>query len=381
MDIISAIASINALLIAFFLFIKGKKEVSTRILGVWCLLFSFHFAFPFFFEKRLFFLEFDWGIVWRAVIVSHIPFLFVYTNSLIDKRFKLNFKYLGHFLIVLIFIFANIPILQIPDETRFELVFNTDGIVSEIFLPLISSLFIQITYLIWTTVILVKHQYKIEDEFSYKKTVDLAWIKRIVIGFTIILFLKFIGYGLLSEKIITVYIMDYAIITANIILFFYLVYCGYHQKEIYSGSEIYVEKTNPKKKVVHKKRNNSIAKSEVFKPETNDPITKDLLDLMQKEKLYLQHELSISELAHRLNIHTHTLSKIINDNLEKNFFEFVNDYRITEFKMLASNPKNKHISILGLAMDAGFNSKATFNRIFKNSTGQTPSQFRDNYKF
>jgi len=110
-----------------------------------------------------------------------------------------------------------------------------------------------------------------------------------------------------------------------------------------------------------------------------DPVIQELLHQMEADKLYLEPELNIGNVANELNIHAHQLSKLINTQLNKNFFEFVNAYRVEAFKKLATDPRNKHISILGLAMDAGFNSKATFNRIFKNSTGLTPSEFMKNF--
>lgn len=94
---------------------------------------------------------------------------------------------------------------------------------------------------------------------------------------------------------------------------------------------------------------------------------------MDEVKLYLEPELNIGNISNQLHIHAHPLSKLINTQLGGNFFEFVNEYRLEEFKKFASNPKNKHISIIGLAFDTGFNSKTTFYRFFKNSTGLTPS--------
>jgi AraC-like DNA-binding protein len=58
-----------------------------------------------------------------------------------------------------------------------------------------------------------------------------------------------------------------------------------------------------------------------------------------------------------------------------NFYDFVNRYRLEEFKKLASDPKNRQFTMLALAFDCGFNSKSSFNRYFKKATGQTPSQY------
>ena len=76
------------------------------------------------------------------------------------------------------------------------------------------------------------------------------------------------------------------------------------------------------------------------------------------------------------NIPPHNLSEVINSRLKKNFYDLVNGYRIEQVKKDLSDPAKSHLKILSLAFDAGFNSKATFNTLFKESTGQTPSDYR-----
>ncbi|NPD45591.1 AraC family transcriptional regulator [Lentimicrobium sp. S6] len=69
------------------------------------------------------------------------------------------------------------------------------------------------------------------------------------------------------------------------------------------------------------------------------------------------------------------MSNIINQKHQKNFYEFVNQFRVEEVKKMMIDPQNKHLKLISLAYDAGFNSKASFNRIFKQTTSMTPSQF------
>ncbi|MCS6819220.1 MAG: AraC family transcriptional regulator [Chitinophagales bacterium] len=101
-----------------------------------------------------------------------------------------------------------------------------------------------------------------------------------------------------------------------------------------------------------------------------------LLDFMEKEKPYLNPELTIQDLADKMNIPKHHLTYIINNGLQKNFFNFVNEYRVEEFKKRVANPAYKHLTLLAIAFDSGFNSKSSFNNIFKNITGQTPSEYK-----
>lgn len=90
---------------------------------------------------------------------------------------------------------------------------------------------------------------------------------------------------------------------------------------------------------------------------------------------YLDPDLSLRSLAEQIEIHPNQLSWLINDQLNKNFNEFVNHYRVDAFKRIAIDPKNAGITIMGLAYDCGFNSKTVFNTYFKKETGLTPKQF------
>lgn len=100
-----------------------------------------------------------------------------------------------------------------------------------------------------------------------------------------------------------------------------------------------------------------------------------LLAYMDNERPYLDPELSLTDLARRLKTNTSVLSPVINAGTGKNFNDFVNQYRIEAFKRQALDPASQHLSLLGIALDCGFNSKATFNRAFRKLTGQSPREF------
>ena len=99
---------------------------------------------------------------------------------------------------------------------------------------------------------------------------------------------------------------------------------------------------------------------------------KVLLEKMELESYYLNSTLSLKELADNIDIHPNKLSWLLNEKLNKNFYEFVNDYRLRAFQAKAVDPSYSHLSILGLAYESGFNSKSVFNPFFKKATGQTP---------
>lgn len=96
--------------------------------------------------------------------------------------------------------------------------------------------------------------------------------------------------------------------------------------------------------------------------------------LFEEEKLFLEPELSLTEVANKLKTNTSVLSAAINQLFGKNFNDFVNEYRVEEFKTSIKKPENQHLSLLGIALDCGFNSKPTFNRAVKKFTGLSPKE-------
>ncbi|HEX3767130.1 MAG TPA: helix-turn-helix domain-containing protein, partial [Puia sp.] len=106
-----------------------------------------------------------------------------------------------------------------------------------------------------------------------------------------------------------------------------------------------------------------------------DDLHSRLTQLMATEKLFTECELSLSDLAKRLNTLPNYLSQVINDKEGKNFYDYINNLRIEEFKILVSRPENRKYTLLSLSYDCGFNSKSSFNKNFKKVTGQSPSEY------
>jgi len=132
--------------------------------------------------------------------------------------------------------------------------------------------------------------------------------------------------------------------------------------------------------------NFSTAKSEENKtvdtpsePDQLDPrqqhIQDKLTELIETKKVYLRPDLTLQQLATSIKATPTEVSAMINSQYQKNFNQFINDYRVTAFKYNAVNPDNSHLSLLAIAYDSGFNSKATFNRVFKEKVGMSPRAY------
>lgn len=115
-------------------------------------------------------------------------------------------------------------------------------------------------------------------------------------------------------------------------------------------------------------------------PDRAEEYLAKLLRAMEAEKPFTDGDLTLQKLAEKLAIPTPHLSQVVNERLNQSFSDFINSYRVREAQAKLLDPAKKHYSILAIAEEVGFNSKSTFNAVFKKQTGLTPSEFRDNSK-
>jgi len=113
-------------------------------------------------------------------------------------------------------------------------------------------------------------------------------------------------------------------------------------------------------------------------PENAELYKARLLEMMEREKLFLDPEITLPKLARSLDIPAAHLSQVVNDLLGRNFYEFVNRYRVEDAKRRLAGPETGREKLITVALDCGFNSVPTFNRVFKEMTGRTPSDYRKN---
>ena len=96
-------------------------------------------------------------------------------------------------------------------------------------------------------------------------------------------------------------------------------------------------------------------------------------DLMRLDKLYQEPRYSRADLARELNVSENVLSRVVNGAFMKSFRKLLNDHRVEEAKLLL---RDSDMQVTQIAFDVGFNSLASFNRVFKKTTGQAPTEYR-----
>ncbi|MEL6943321.1 MAG: helix-turn-helix domain-containing protein, partial [Bacteroidota bacterium] len=116
-------------------------------------------------------------------------------------------------------------------------------------------------------------------------------------------------------------------------------------------------------------------KKTLFSAEELAQYKAQLEQLIKEKEPYLDPNLTLRILARQMNLPPNYLSQLLNEGFEQNFSEYINSYRLTTFKSKIADPKNQHLTILGLAYDSGFNSKTVFNTFFKKMEGMTPRAY------
>ncbi len=104
-------------------------------------------------------------------------------------------------------------------------------------------------------------------------------------------------------------------------------------------------------------------------------ITRTIMDLMEKERTYRDNDYSLDRMANQLGIQPYELTRILNHDLKTSFYDLVNSYRVKEVKQRLGKDDQRYFTLLAIAFECGFNSKSTFNRVFKEFTGKTPSEY------
>ena len=221
---------------------------------------------------------------------------------------------------------------------------------------------------------LYKHSKNIGKYFSFKEGISLQWLK--TVSYLVILsdFIMLLT-NLFSDfiRVITVETADNIMHASNVLLVFYVGFMGFRQKLIYNSVNENTLQTADKQL---KQKENEVSKyvKSGLKDAEAEKYYGLLLDLIEKEELFQNGKLLLKDVADRLGISNNYLSQIINQKTGKNFFRFINEYRVEKAKQLLADKGGKY-TILSIAYDCGFNSKSSFNTIFKEYTGKTPSEF------
>lgn len=340
-----------AVFIEFLLISKKEKSEADVVLAVWIFSMAVHLFFAYlFFSEQIFNYPFLLATD-MPLPLMHSVFLYWYVGSMTDQLPENRKLVIVHFLPALLMYGYLTSFFILPAEEKIR-IYQSNGAGYEMFdaVRFYAIILSGVVYIGWSAVLLSKHEKRILDEFSYQDKVDLQWLRVLTWGLGAIWLLIFVSDEILFGGVVVfVFLIGFFGIRQSRIFTHHIEEAGEIEKEKYSKSGL--------------------------TKELSDKLYGSLSALMHKDALYRQNDLSIDDLADKLDVHPNYLSQVINEREKKNFYDFVNQYRIEECKKLMSDPKNRHLTLLALAFECGFNSKSSFNRYFKKATGQTPSEY------
>jgi AraC-like DNA-binding protein len=218
----------------------------------------------------------------------------------------------------------------------------------------------------------LKNGYSTVEEFEVKWLANFTRIYLYTILMAFVLFLSQ-NFGLLPYSVDQVYAIIYGVL---IIAILSMTYQGMHH---YTLDQVIA----PNSLVGFNVSSPSLITDLEFKTNTSEKeqeLELQMQKVLEVQKLYLNPQLSLKDLADSLNESTHFVSKVINTLPNRSFYDLINQNRVNHLKLLLDNPKNDKLTILALGLDSGFNSKASLNRIFKKHTDLTPKQYWDERK-
>jgi len=321
------------------------------------------------------------------LIFLFFPLLYLQVKYLLENHEKFLRLDLFHFTPFLLSIFFTLKFILLPGDEKLLVVDNPSRYF--VILETISNEVIALQGIVYSFMairLIRSYQKKIKN---FESTLDKSIIKVLYMGISLILFSWTIGIVGLNLEYLNVSVgFDYFVYTYLIlVLVIYIIsYAAVKSPEIFKididtirdnslNLKTFISKSKDLKKGTSQ---NNLPQDEnldvVFDPVLID-LNERLVSYMQNEKPFLNPELSLPELADSLEMSRNQLSALINKIHQKNFYEFVNEYRVDEVKRLITAPENKHLKLISLAYDAGFNSKASFYRIFKQLTELTPTEY------
>lgn len=364
--IIAILASFQLLFVAFFLLCHKKgKPVNNRLLGLVFLLFAISLGD---FAIRISNVQLPnqlLHLIDDGFFFLYGPLLYLYVRGVVFVDSKHRAKDLLHLIPFTTYLLYLVYALFILDpEQQAEITRRIDNaeLPGWIYLAAVSVYVYILIYLWMADKTINRYRKVIRNRFSSLQEINLNWLRFLIRSFAAITIISMI-HNVVPALGNRLFLYISLILLLVFIIFFIIrvLVKALNQPAIFAGIEMGETR--------EKYAGSGLSQQEI------DIIYNRLLNLLEKEKTYLDPNLSISDLADRLNTTSKMLSQVINQRSGKSFFDFINTYRCDEVKHLISNSSPK-VTILEIMYEAGFNSKSSFNKEFKKLNGITPTAFK-----
>jgi AraC-like DNA-binding protein len=369
-----SIIGVSQIAFGIILMMAKRKVKSDYILIGWLILLSLPFI-----ELILTLSNTSWPIFTKlnnqSYTLLHGPFLYLYLKEITKKEDE-SIKWWPHFIVFAIFfvlfIFNTTPLhpggpLESID-TGFSILRHFGAINIVVFL----------IYGIVSFKSLYTHRLKIKEIFAYKNgEITLVWLLLIPV-----LFIFFVILILIIENSYLQNIIQIEAMHLLLFLFFalYLIFFGLRQGQVYPNESKKDLKIDDDSESLKEENEPAVKVMQDDDSEIHKQLLNKMENIMREEKIYLNPTLSVYDLADAIKVSRHQISSLLNNDLSLNFYQYVNKYRLEEFCKRIEDDADNRFNIIEHAYDSGFNSKSSFNSLFKTNYEMTPSQYRKSLK-
>ena len=351
------IGACNGMFLTFVFFKRRiNKNVSNTIFAGFTMTISYILFVKFLHESKLILLTPNLLATATPFFFLLGPLFYLYIKSLIDEKFIKNRKIIIHFIPFIICIITIVPFYL--NTREFKLDYIERAVSGPLNLPYTRAIYYglaltqSVIYWILCYKLVIRKKNELKDYIS-------RWLLNLNLVYAVfILFFFIVLYLFLFTKFYLKEVRYIGYLTLSIMVHIY----GY----------LLLQESNPIAKVQHPKKysSSSIDSINILS------LKRRLLRILEQEKNYLNSNLKIEDLAVRLNVHPNHLSHVINATFNRNFSEFINEFRVEEAKRMLSSNYYNFYNLEGIAKEAGFHNRISFYRVFKKHTGSTPSQFK-----
>ena len=413
-NILFALPVYQSVILSIILITSRKFSYSKLLMALFQLLMAFYFTFNLLYRIQAFEVITAVYFLMLPLILMFIPTFYLYILSVTTKGFRFEKKYSIHFIPAIIIACLNIPYLFASHAEKLDFIshgystLNGSTLFSYLLVIYMSGILgiftLQLIYYsIQAFRLYRKHKVHIENTYSYTENINLDWLLALIICFVIFFVFNDILYLVgFRQQVLTQFFYNIAMLATTL----YIGYRGLLQVDLRETENFETRKTDYhlSKTVVNALYSQSVSavrnmdensnkvsllefeKQDSTKKYSGSALTEaqkkvfvgKLQNLIQDEKIFINDKLSIEDVAVRLNTNTKYISQLINETYNKNFYNFINSYRIDEAKRMLIAEENEKYSILGIAQSVGFVSKSAFNVAFRRFTGLTPTEFKQN---
>ena len=362
----------QALFVSLVLFTKANKQGSDFVLMAWLLTISFKMMILLISAEHGEFFDNQFSI--GLIPLTFGPFLFLYTKNLLYRRWFFKSRDFLHYTPFIFFTFLYLTFFNGKLSFDNHMFFLDDEYLWVRLMYSIAFMSSVSYYTYLTLKILGRHRKQLKDRFSFlseRNELNWLYVLTAIFGVTYFLYFSLGTYNVLMKQ--GFFDIAYTSDVFLTILAFSVSYFGIKQPYLFKVIPEENEEFMALKKKNESKRK---YKNSNLTEEQKEEYVKHIFTFMDEERPFINPELTVQDLSKQLNISRHHLTELLNNDIGKNFFTFINEYRVEEVKRRLLDTRFEHLTIVAIAFESGFNSKSTFNSIFKQNTGNTPSQWK-----